>query len=251
MSVERARRPHWLGLLVPALGALAVLLALGTWQIERKVWKEALIETLTRRLSLAPVDLPAGDSWPGLTQAGDEFRRVRFIGEFDHAREALVYAAGSAFRSDATGPGYWVFTPARLADGSVLIVNRGFVPEGRQDPKTRERGQVRGAISFIGALRWPEARSWFTPKGDPGRNLWFARDHQAIAAAKEIEPVAPFYVEQEGPLPPGNLPHSSTLKVHLRNDHLQYALTWFGLALVLVIVFVAWARSRGRGTGPA
>jgi surfeit locus 1 family protein len=245
--VNAARgRPLWLGLLGPAIAAFVVLVALGTWQMERKAWKEGLIESLTRRLSAPPIDLPPRDAWQSLTQAGDEFRRVRFIGEFDHAREALVYSAGSAFRSDATGLGYWVFTPARLADGGVLIVNRGFVPEGRQDPKTRERGQVSGKTSFIAALRWPEARSWFTPNDDPGRNLWFARDHLAIAAEKGVGSPAPFYVELEGPLPPGNLPHSSALKVKLRNDHLQYALTWYALALALCVVFAIWARGRGR-----
>jgi surfeit locus 1 family protein len=247
VSAELARRPPWIGLLVPALAALVLLFALGTWQLERKAWKEALIETLARRTAAQPIDLPPHRAWADLTQAGDEFRRVRFTAELDHASEALVYAAGSAFRSDATGRGYWVFTPARLADGSVVIVNRGFVPEGKQEPKTRELGQVRGPILFIGALRWPEGRTWFTPDDDPGRNLWFVRDHQAIAAAKGLGPVAPFYLEQEAPQPPGNLPHSSALKVNLRNDHLQYAITWYGLAAVLVVVFVAWARTRGRG----
>jgi surfeit locus 1 family protein len=251
VSGESARRPPWLGLAVPALGALAVLIALGTWQLERKVWKEALIDTLTRRLAAPPVDLPVQAAWPALTRAGDEFRRVRFLAEFDHAQEALVYATGSAFRSDVSGPGYWVFTPARLADGGMVMVNRGFVPEGRQDASSRERGQVAGKISIIGALRWPEVRPFFTPGDDPVRNLWFARDHLAIAAAKGLGAIAPFYVEMEGPLPPGNMPHSSPLKINLRNDHLQYALTWYALAVVLVIVFGAWARTRGRTAGVA
>ena len=235
------------GLLVPSLAALvalAVLMALGIWQLERKAWKEALIDTLTRRVAAAPIDLPAPAQWPRLDAADAEFRRVTVRGEFLNDREALVYASGSPFRSDATKPGYWVFTPVQVAGGGIVLVNRGFVPEGRQDPKARADGQLAGPVSFTGALRWPEQRGMLTPRDDPARNLWFARDPAAIAAAKGVGDVAPFYIEQEAPVPPGGLPHPSALAVHLRNYHLQYALTWFGLAAVLVGVFVFWVQAR-------
>ena len=104
----------------------------------------------------APIALPSPATWPSLDPATDEYRRVTFSAEFDHAKEALVFAAASAFRPDVSGPGYWVFTPARLADGSLLIVNRGFVPEGRQDPKSRPDGQISGAVEIVGAMRWPD-----------------------------------------------------------------------------------------------
>ena len=152
----------------------------------------------------------------------------------------------SAFRPDVSAPGYWVFTPARLADGSLLIVNRGFVPEGRQDPKSRPDGQISGAVEIVGAMRWPGGRHWFTPNDEPAHNLWFSRDPQAIAAAKGLGPVAPFYVEQETPVPPGGLPHPGKLVVTLPDNHLQYALTWYGLAIVLVVVFATWAFGSGR-----
>ena len=145
-----------------------------------------------------------------------------------------------------SGPGYWVFTPARLADGSVVIVNRGFVPDGRQDPKSRPDGAMPGTIEIVGAMRWPD-RSWFTPADEPAQNLWFARDPAAIAAAKGLGqgagPVAPFYVEQETPVPPGGLPQPGKLAVNLPDNHLQYAVTWYGLAVVLAVVFIAWAFS--------
>ncbi len=246
---ERRQR-SWRGLLAPALLAFAVLIALGTWQIERKAWKEGLTAALSERLAAPPEALPAPESWPRLSQASDEYRRVSFSATFDYAHEALVYGAASAFRPDVSGPGYWVFTPARLAAGSVVIVNRGFVPEGRQDPKSRSGGAMPGIIEVVGALRWPD-RGWFTPNDEPAKNLWFGRDPAAIASAKSLGSVAPFYVEQELPVPPGGLPQPGRLVVHLANNHLQYAVTWFGLALVLAGVFIAWAiNSRGRqGTG--
>ena len=242
------RQRSWRGLLVPALLVFAALIALGIWQIERKAWKEGLIDALTERLAAAPQSLPAAKTWPGLDRASDEYRRVSFSAVFDHDHDALVYGAASAFRPDVSGPGYWVFTPARLADGSVVIVNRGFVPEGRQDPKSRSGGETSGSIAIIGALRWPE-RGWFTPDDEPAKNLWFARDPAAIAAAKGIGAVAPFYVEQESPVPPGGLPQPGRLVVTLPNNHLQYAVTWFGLALVLAGVFIAWAFSSRGGQG--
>lgn len=237
---------------MPALLAFAALIALGGWQIERKAWKEGLIAALSERLAAPPQALPAPESWPRLDRAGDEYRRVSFSATFDYVHEALVYGARSAFRPDVSGPGYWVFTPARLADGSVVIINRGFVPEGHQDPKTRPGGEPPGPIAIVGALRWPD-HGWFTPNAEPAKNLWFARDPAAMAAAKGIGAVAPFYVEQESPVPPGGLPQPGRLVVQLPNNHLQYAVTWFGLALVLAAVFMAWAVTssrRGAGESP-
>jgi surfeit locus 1 family protein len=254
-----AHNRTWRSLLLPALLAFAVLIALGTWQVERKAWKESLIASLTERLAAAPQTLPPAKDWAKLDRAGDEYRRVKFTASFDNAREALVFAAASAFRPDVTSPGYWVFTPARLADGSIIVVNRGFVPDARRDPKSRPQGQIAEAIEITGALRWPDERHWFTPADDVSHNLWFTRDPAAIAAAKGLDKgldpgtgaVAPFYVEQETPTPPGGLPQPGKLVVALPDNHLQYALTWYGLAAVLAVVFGFWAASSGRRNVPA
>jgi len=251
-ATRTKKRRSWLGLLIPALLVFAVLIALGTWQIERKAWTEELIAALTERLAAPPAALPAPATWPRLDPASDEYRRVIFTATFDHGKEALIYVAASAFRPDVPGggTGYWVFTPARLPDGAYVIVNRGFVPEARKDAASRTAGQIAGAVEIVGVMRWPDARHWFSPVDDPLHNMWFTRDPLAIAAAKGLNrglgPVAPFYVEQEAPVPPGGLPQPGKLVVQLRNEHLQYAVTWYGLALVLVVVFVAWARSSGR-----
>jgi surfeit locus 1 family protein len=234
-------------LLLPGILTLigvAVTMALGTWQAERKAWKEELIARLSARFAAAPAPLPAPTEWPRLAAAQAEFQRVAFTATFLHDKEALVYTTGSRLHEGPGGPGYWVFTPARLADGAIVLVNRGFVPEGRQDPNSRRDGQVAGPAEITGVLRWPETRSVFTPNDDPVRNLWFARDPAAIAKAKGVA-ASPFYVEQEAPMPPGGLPRAGRLRPNLPNNHLGYALTWFGLAAGLVAVFAIWAQ-RGR-----
>ncbi len=250
MKAPKKRRPPWLGLLVPAILVFVVLISLGTWQIQRKAWKEGLIAALHAELSAPPVALPPAGAWASLDRQALEYHRVRFTAQFDNANEALVFAAPSIFRPDVEGPGYWVFTPARLADGRVVIVNRGFVPDSRKLPSSRPQGQIAGPIEIVGALRWPEERHWFTPRDEPAKNLWFARDPEAIAAVKGLDkaagPVAPFYVEQESPVPPGGLPKPGKLVVSLPDNHLQYALTWYGLALVLLISYLTWAFGPGR-----
>jgi surfeit locus 1 family protein len=240
-AVDGSARGWRSGVLVPSLAvaaALAILLALGVWQVERRAWKDALIASIAERLAAPPVALPPPAEWPRLTDA-DEFLHVAVTAEFLNDKEGLVYTGGSTLREDGGGPGYWVFTPARLADGSVVMVNRGFVPEARKDPGSRRDGEIAGPVAMVGVLRWPEPPSLFAPKADPAHNLWFVRDSAAIAAAKGIS-AAPFYVELESPQPPDGLPHAAPLKPNLPNNHLQYALTWFGLAAVLIGVFVAW-----------
>ena len=230
------------GVLIPsvaAASAFAVLLSLGLWQLDRKAWKDGLIATLEQRLSAPPVALPAPATWPRLRAADDEFLRVAMTAELLNDREAPVYTSGSSLREGSSGPGYWIFTPARLADGALVMVNRGFVPDGKQDPGTRPDGEVAGPINMVGVLRWPELPGLFTPAGDPTRNIWFSRDSNAIAAAKGVS-VAPFYLELESPDPPGGLPRTGRLHATLPNNHFGYALTWLGLACVLVGVYGTW-----------
>ena len=225
---------------------IAVLIGLGIWQLDRKVGKENLIATLDTRLARAPADLPPREDWARLTPGKDEYTRVKFPAEFLPREEALVYTAGSAFRPDVQGPGYWVFAPARLAGGSTVVVDRGFVPPDRKDPATRAQGTPLGSIDIVGVMRWPEARGMFTPDDDPKTNVWYLRDQNAMAATKKWEAPAPFYIEQESPVPPGGLPKPGKLIVSLPDDHLQYALTWFGLALGLAGVYGTWLVGRLR-----
>jgi surfeit locus 1 family protein len=238
---EAARRR---GLLVPSLiafAALIVLIGLGSWQLERKAWKEALIATMEERLSAAPIALPPPSVWSELNPDNSEFRRVKFRAQFVEGQGVFVYVAGSALRDDIKEPGYFTFQPARLENGGMVVINRGYVP------LDQSLSWPNGTVDLIGYLRWPEARSWFLSDTGSSSDTWFTRDQRAMAAAKGWGQVAPFYVDQESPIPGSRLPRPGPLKVKLRNDHLQYALTWYGLALVLLGVFTAWLIGEWRG----
>jgi len=229
-----------------AIAGIAILVGLGVWQLDRKVWKENLIAAMTTRLSREPADLPPRDRWDHVLAEREEFARVGFPAEFLPGEEALVYSAGSAFRPDVQGPGYFVFAPARLAGGSIVIINRGFVPLDRKDPASRADGAPHGSVDIVGIVRWPEARGLFTPADDPQNNVWYLRDIKAMAAAKKWSTAAPFYIEQESPVPPGGWPKPGKLQVNLPDNHLQYAITWFGLALALAGVYLVWIIRRLR-----
>jgi surfeit locus 1 family protein len=243
-----AEKPARRGFVAPSIAAacaFAMLIGLGTWQVKRLAWKEALIATVTARLAAPPTQLPPPAAWARLEPASEEYRRVTFSAAFANDKEALVYTTGSSLRGGDTGPGYWVFTPARLA-GGIVMVNRGFVPEGRQNPATRQQGEVAGSVDVVGVMRWPERPGLFTPAAEPAKNLWFSRDPTAIAAVKGIGPVAPFYIDQESPAAPGGLPQAGALKPSFPNNHLGYAFTWYGLAAVLVVSFGVWFVGRLR-----
>jgi surfeit locus 1 family protein len=229
-----------------AVACVIILIGLGIWQLDRKVWKENLIETVTSRIARPPADLPPRSAWPRLSQDANEFSRVTFPAEFLPDEEVLVYTSGSPFRPDVKVPGYWVFAPAQLAGGSIVLVNRGFVPMDRKELVTRTDGNVRGTVEIVGAMRWPESPGLFTPADDLKTNVWYARDIQAMAVAKKWSVAAPFYIDQEAPVPPGGLPLPGRIEVHLPDNHLQYAITWFGLALGLAGVYVAWLAGRWR-----
>lgn len=236
------------GLMLPALMALAgfaVLIALGTWQLERKAWKENLIDTLNRRLNAAPMALPPPERWASLNQEQDEFRRVKFRAQYLPGKEALVWANPSGLRDDVKSPGVFVFTLARLASGDVVAVNRGFVADQKPTGATARPAPAPGAVEITGILRWPEPKGWeLTAAYDKGAQLWFTRDHLAMASENGWGAVAPFYIERETQQPPDGLPAPGPFKASLPNNHLQYALTWYGLAAVLAAVFVFWVRSR-------
>jgi cytochrome oxidase assembly protein ShyY1 len=248
MIAATAPRRGVAGFAIFILAMLALLIGLGVWQLQRRTEKHALIAALTERLAAAPAALPPPSQWGGLTPAADEFRRVRFTASYEHAPDAMVYSSGSAIREDLSGPGTWAFLPARLPDGATVVIDAGFVPNTMQERALQDRavsGLVTGEpVTLTGYLRFPEKAGLLTPAESPTKRLWFTRDHLAMARILGWGEVAPFYIDLETPVPAGGVPKPGPLDVHLKDDHMQYAITWFGLAGAVVIAFAVWWRAQ-------
>lgn len=238
------------GLLWPAIaGAIvfAILVSLGLWQLDRLAWKEALITQVQARIHEPVQPVPDEAQWRSVSFDRDEYRHVMATGRFLHDREVQVYALIDAGKNGAPGgPGYWVVTPLQRADGTIILVNRGFVMPELRDPATRVQGQVKGEVTVTGLLRLPEQAAMFQPGNDPAKDSWFVRDPAAIAGAKGLIRVAPFLIDADSTANPGGWPLGGQTRIVFPNRHLEYALTWFGLAGSLLAVFIAYAVTRLR-----
>jgi cytochrome oxidase assembly protein ShyY1 len=254
MTGMTAPRRNVAGLGVFTLAVVALLVGLGLWQLQRRAEKHALIAALTERLAAAPAALPRPSQWSALTPERDEFRRVRFLATYQSRPDAMVYSSGSAVRDDVTGPGTWAFLPARLPTGETVVITTGFVQNTMQDRAQQDRAVTRlvsdAPVTLTGYIRFPETAGALTPPENPAKRLWFTRDHLAMARSlgwgEGGRPIAPFYIDLEAPVPESSIPKPGPLTVHLKDDHLQYAITWFGLAGAVAIAFAAWLRTQRR-----
>ncbi len=246
MSAPSPARHRLLPVALVALVAFGVLVGLGLWQLQRLAWKESLIAQVEARIHRDAVPLPPEADWGQIDFANDEYRRVTVQGRFRHDLEVQVYALVDQAPDGTGGPGYWVVTPLGLPDGAYVLINRGFVPLARKAPATRAEGQVDGLVTVTGLLRLPEEATLFTPANDAERDSWYVRDPEAIASAKGLVRVAPFLIDADATGNPGGLPRGGLTRIVFPNRHLEYALTWFGLAASLAGVFVAYVWSRRR-----
>ncbi|MEK9284807.1 MULTISPECIES: SURF1 family protein [unclassified Bradyrhizobium] len=222
---KTARPALWLT--VPALAAFALLIALGVWQIERRAWKLALIDRVEQRVHAAAQPIPSPAAWPTVSAANDEYRHVAVTGRFLHDRETLVQAVTEE------GAGYWVLTPLRREDGTLVLINRGFVPAERRDASTRQDGNPESTVEITGLLRMTEPKGGFLRNNDPVHDRWYSRDVAAIAAARGMHDVAPFFIDADAAPRAGGGPIGGLTVIRFPNNHLIYALTWFALAFML------------------
>lgn len=208
-----------------ALLAAAGFATLGAWQVERRAWKLDLIARVEARIHAVPSPLPPPREWPHLDPREAEYRRVRASGTFDHGRETLVQALTER------GAGFWVVTPLRTPEGTILV-NRGFVPADRRDPRTRASGRLAGSVTVTGLLRLTEPGGGFLRANDPASDRWHSRDVAAIGQARGLGPIAPFFLDADATPNPGGYPVGGLTVVAFRNTHLVYTLTWFALAVM-------------------
>lgn len=248
------------GLLWPAILTaltLPVLVALGTWQLQRMHWKADLIAKLEARTKAEPVSYTAAlgefvKSDPDLKTGDVEYLRVRVTGTFDHNEERHVYAPRTSSQ------GWNVFTPLKPEGGQPPVyINRGWVSDKFKDQSTRAEGQITGPVTITGLARLDEPKSMFAAPNDPKSNRWYQRDTWAMRwgekgppspaelQAMMLQGYAPFSIDAEAePANPGGWPKGGATEVKLPNSHLQYVVTWYALAITLLVIFAVFARQR-------
>lgn len=228
------RQSPWVVGIFGLLG-LAILLSLGTWQVRRLHWKEGLLATIHERIHSTPEPLAAVEK--RFAQTGDvEYWPVTASGRFLNDRERHLL---STWKGQS---GFDVYTPLQLDDGRLVLVNRGFVPYDRKDPATRRAGEVEGEVTITGVARNPLAAkpSWVVPDNTPSENIFYWKDLRAMATSTGLSAngLLPFFIDANDAPNPGGLPVGGVTVVDLPNNHLQYALTWYGLAVTLAGVLL-------------
>lgn len=217
----------------------AAFIALGTWQVQRLFWKLDLIARVEARIHAAPAPAPAAADWGTISAEKDEYRHVTVTGLFEHGKSVLVQAVTER------GAGFWLLTPLQLSDSSTVLVNRGFLPAGRSDPQARVASELAaGPVAVTGLLRISEPGGAFLRSNDPANDRWYSRDVAAIARAKSLGSVAPYFVDADATPNPGGLPIGGLTVVHFRNSHLVYALTWYALAAMTAAATILLRRRR-------
>jgi surfeit locus 1 family protein len=240
------QRSGVVGLTVAMLAALAVLLGLGFWQLHRHEWKRDLIAQIEARTKAEPITLEEAEA---LVREGRDpsYFRVTADGRFHHAKEHYLYAVSEG------RVGWHVITPLQTADGEMVLVDRGFVPDALKEPASRAAGQIDSVTSVTGIVRAPDRQGLFTPDNEPKANRWFWRDLRAMSRSMFPEgtiEVAPFFVDADNTPMPGGWPEGGQTRLDIPNNHRQYAITWFLLAAGLIAVYVLYLRSQRRREPP-
>lgn len=231
----------WIAIvLVPA--ALAVLLALGTWQVQRLIWKEDLLAAIAQRSQADPVGVPEIEAMIAASEP-IEYRTAFAEGQFVNSGEQHFFAT---FNGQS---GFYVYTPLALADGRFLFVNRGFVPYDLKEPATRPESLLEGEQRITGLARTKleQKPSMVVPDNDEQANIYYWKDLDRMAASAGLaaDKVLPFFLDADATPVPGGLPKGGVTVIDLPNNHLQYAITWYGLALALVgVSLFAWMRRK-------
>lgn len=245
MSEVTRRGLRWTDYVFSALMlALTVTcLFLGNWQMARLGEKEALMAAVDQRLGSEPVPAPEAAQWDGLSFDAWNFRPVTLTGSYRYTQTVTVFTSLAEARGRHSGPGYWVVTPFELASGGTVFVNRGFVPEQYQEQAAL--GDLHGddpdMVTIVGLFRPGEEVGFMVPEANMSDRIEWVRNPERLAAMVDpaLAPIAPFYVDLLA-AGDGVLPQGGETRVSFTNNHLGYAYTWYGFAIVAIVMLVAW-----------
>jgi surfeit locus 1 family protein len=224
--IAKLRTLLWPG--VMAVTMLVVLLALGTWQIERLHWKQDLLAQIVRAEAAPAVPLPPEP---------EPYSKVRVTGRL---RDDLSASYGADVRDTPSGTrlGTQLIVPLEREAGEPIMVDRGWVPDTRPHPMAMPGGEV----TVEGYVRPGDKPGLFSAADNPATRQFYTLNPGVIGAALGLQHVAPFVLVAMGPAPPERYPDPARHLPRPPNNHLSYAITWYGLAVALVVIFVLWAR---------
>jgi surfeit locus 1 family protein len=246
-EVAPSRRWRNLVFVLLMLALTGVFLWLGYWQLQRLDEKQALMATVAERMDSAPLPLPPVADWEMVGWDRYDYQPVRVTGSFRHEATVLVFTSLAAAKGRHSGPGYWVMTPFELEAGGTVYVNSGFVPDSSRTAFADGGAGPTGTLSLVGIARRSEEASSFTPDPDSARGLDWIRNAERLAlqAEADLAPLAPIFID----LPAGEagaLPQGGETVLTFTNNHLGYAITWFGFALITPILLLVWMRAQRR-----
>ena len=238
----RTTRPRLVAAVAVGVLLFAGFAGLGVWQLQRLTWKLDLIARVERRVHAAPAAAPGPALWPSVTRSAYEYRHIQVIGRLVQGKDSFVQAV------TVKGPGFWMLTPLRSDDGFVVLVNRGFVPQGWRPPPPNALGGTNPRVRVTGLLRMSEPGGAFLRANRPPQERWYSRDVAEIARDRGLVAAAPYFIDADAtPLGKG-WPLGGLTVIHFRNSHLIYAFTWFSLAAMVALwgvrALVADARQR-------
>lgn len=213
---------------------------LGIWQVQRLAWKNDLIARIDERIHLPAGYAPPKAQWPGITASCCDYMPVRVTGRFLNDKEVLVTTL------TAEGTGYWLLTPFEIADGSIIFVNRGFVPMDSKDQATRTAGLIDNETTINGIMRMGEKNGFYPRRNDAAADRWYTRELPAMAKARGLEDVAPYFIDADKTPNIGGVPIGGLTVISFPNNHFVYAVTWFALAagVLLAGIFVLLSRRK-------
>lgn len=232
------RRLSGIALCMGLAVVVIVLTALGVWQLQRRVWKHDLIARVAQRIHAPAQSAPEPGAWPTINRTTDEYKVVRVTGHFLPASDALVQAVTDL------GGGYWVLTPFKTDTGFTVLINRGFVPVDWRTTLPQGFAPPRGPVTVTGLLRLSEPGGAFLHRNKPEENRWYSRDVLGIAQARGLTGVAPYFIDARARAVDA-WPRGGLTVIDFPDNHLVYAITWFGLALLVGGLSVrAWRTGR-------
>jgi surfeit locus 1 family protein len=219
----------------------ALFVMLGVWQLNRLAEKDALVASVEERTHLPPIELPTVGQWGGLDAATFSYRPVKLTGKFNKAQTVFVFTSLTDAKGKFSGPGYWVMTPMALEGGGTVFVNRGFVPQSAAASFLAAETGISATQTLVGMALKPELAGAFTPGPDRAARIDWLRNPERLAQMLNPppDPLAEYFVDAPAG-EPGALPQGGETIIEFPNNHLGYALTWFGFALITPILLGFW-----------